>query len=256
MMSNSRKVLIIEENNFVPADPRVWSEATTLRDAGWGVTVICPAPIGVLCKAHGIDGREVMDMLCQDTRLNISPVYLKPGFAFGGSCLPKDLHALLYKAKERDVDCPALRATLVSNETHIQRGVDLIKETGRKRIGVLGLSFKPGTDDVRESPVVSLVERLIGKGDNVSICDEKVELGRLVGTNKAFLEREIPHIASLMCSSLEDLVEWAEVVVVAHRGKTFRRALSVIREDQTLIDLVGIVTDDRDVRGAYEGICW
>ncbi len=212
--------------------------------------------IGVLCKAHGIDGREVMETLCQDTRLNISPAYLRPQFAFGGSCLPKDLRALLYRAKERDLECSLLKAILVSNQQQIQRGIDLVESTRHKKVGVLGLSFKPGTDDVRESPVVSLIERLIGKGYRVSIYDERVELGRLVGTNKAFLEREIPHIASLMCSSLEELLEWAEVVVVAHGGATFRRVLSLIREDQTLIDLVGIVADNMDIRGGYEGICW
>lgn len=212
--------------------------------------------IGVLCKAHGIDGREVMETLCQDTRLNISPAYLRPGFAFGGSCLPKDLRALLYRAKEQDLDCPLLSATLVSNQRHIQQGIQLIEKTGRKKIGILGLSFKPGTDDTRESAVVSVVEALIGKGYSVSIYDEKVELGRLVGTNRAFLEREIPHIASLMCSSLEELLEWAEVVVVAHGGATIRRVLSLIREDQTLIDLVGIGRNGRDARGSYEGICW
>jgi len=212
--------------------------------------------IGVLCKTHGIDGREVMEILCQDTRLNISPAYLRPGFAFGGSCLPKDLRALLHRATERDLDFPLLRATLVSNQRHIEQGLDLITSSGRNRIGILGLSFKPGTDDMRESPVVSLVERLIGKGYRVRIYDELVELSRLVGTNKAFLEREIPHIASLMCTALEEVVEWAEVVVAAHGGATFRRVPALIREDQILIDLVGIARNDGDIRGAYEGICW
>lgn len=212
--------------------------------------------IGVMSKAHGIDGREVMETLCQDTRLNISPAYLRPGFAFGGSCLPKDLRALLYRAKERDLECSLLKAIWTSNQLQIQRGIDLVESTGRKKIGVLGLSFKPGTDDMRESPVVSLVERLIGKGYSLRIHDDRVELGRLIGTNKAFLEREIPHIASLLCSSLEELLEWAEVVVVAHGGAAFRRVPPLIRENQTLIDLVGVARDDGDVGGAYEGICW
>jgi len=212
--------------------------------------------IGVLCKAHNIDGREVMETLCQDTRLNISAAYLRPGFAFGGSCLPKDLRALLYRAKERDLGCSLLEAILVSNQQQTHRGIDLIESTGCKKIGVLGLSFKPGTDDVRESPVVSVVERLVGKGYSVYIYDEEVELGKLVGTNKAFLEREIPHIVSLMCPSLEELLEWAEVVVVTHAGPTFRRIASLIREDQKLIDFVGIAKNDGNIRGDYEGICW
>lgn len=218
--------------------------------------VVFANEVGVLCKAHSIDGREVMEALCQDTRLNISAAYLRPGFAFGGSCLPKDLRALLYRAKERDIDCPVLRATLLSNEEHVQQGIDLIEATGKKKIGVLGLSFKPGTDDVRESPVVSMVERLIGKGYSVSIYDERVELARLVGTNKVFLEREIPHIASLMCTSLEELLQRAEVVVVSHDDPSFRGALPLIRTDQSLIDLAGIARDDGDIRGVYEGICW
>src|SRR3990172_419339 len=212
--------------------------------------------IGVVCKAHGIDGREVMDVLCQDTQLNISRAYLRPGFAFGGSCLPKDLRALLYRTKERDLECSLLRAILASNRQHVQRGIDLVEGTGQKKVGVLGLSFKPGTDDLRESPVVSLVEMLIGRGYRLRIYDEEVVLGKLVGTNKAFLEREIPHIASLMGSSLEEVVEWAQVVVISHASATFRRVPCLIREDQQLIDLVGIERDSGDIQGGYEGICW
>jgi GDP-mannose 6-dehydrogenase len=211
--------------------------------------------IGVLCKSHKIDGRDVMEILCQDTRLNISAAYLRPGFAFGGSCLPKDLRAVLYRAKERDVDCQLLNAILTSNERHIQHGIELIENTGSKRIGILGLSFKPGTDDMRESPVISLVERLIGKGYSVYIYDERVELGRLVGTNKAFLEREIPHITSLMCSSIEEVLDQVEVVVITHGGEDFLQVPVLIREDQTLIDLVGIASEQSN-RGRYEGICW
>ena len=226
------------------------------NNAFHALKVVFANEIGVLSKAHGIDGREILAVLCRDTRLNISPAYLRPGFAFGGSCLGKDLRALLHRAKERDLDCAVLSAILASNQRHIRRALGLIEDAGRKKVGVLGLSFKPATDDVRESPLVSLVERLIGKGYDVSVYDERVELGRLAGTNKAFLEREIPHIASLMCSSPEDLVEWAEVVVVAHGSTASRQALCLMRADQTLIDLVGIERSDRDKRGGYEGICW
>lgn len=212
--------------------------------------------IGVLCKAHGIDGRVVMESLCQDKRLNISPAYLKPGFAFGGSCLPKDLRALLYRAKERDLMCSLLKGIWTSNQQQIQRGIDLVESAGHKRIGILGLSFKPGTDDLRESPIVSLTEALIGKGYQLAIYDESVEFARLMGTNKDFLEQEIPHITSLISSSLEELMEWAEVVVVAHGGETARWALSLMQTDQVLIDLVGVVQNNDDVRGGYEGICW
>lgn len=212
--------------------------------------------MGSLCKAHNIDGREVMEVLCRDARLNISPAYLKPGYAFGGSCLPKDLRALVYRAKELDLDCSLLNGILTSNQQQMQRGIDLVESTGRKKVGILGISFKSGTDDMRESPAVSLIERLIGKGYSVCVYDEGVELGRLVGTNKAFLEQEIPHISSLMCSSLENLVESAEVLVIAHGGAVSQRLLPLVREDQVLIDLVGILKNDGNRRGVYEGICW
>jgi GDP-mannose 6-dehydrogenase len=226
------------------------------NNAFHALKIVFANEIGVLCKAHNIDGREVMRLVCKDTRLNISPAYLKPGFAFGGSCLPKDLHALVYRAKERDLDCALLGATLASNRQHIQLGIELVQNTGCKRVGVLGLSFKPGTDDVRESPIVQLVETLLGRGYHIGIYDERVEIARLVGANKAYLEEEIPHITSLMYSSLEDLLEWAETVVIAHGGEPALRALSLVRENQTVIDLVGVVGDDRGFRGAYEGICW
>lgn len=212
--------------------------------------------IGILGKAHGIDGRDVMDALCQDRQLNISSAYMKPGFAYGGSCLPKDLRALLYRVKERDLECSLLGAIPASNLEHLRRGIDLIESTGKKRIGILGLSFKPGTDDMRESPIVNLVERLIGKGYSIRIHDKEVELGMLVGTNKEFLEQEIPHVASLMHSSIEDVASWADVVVISHGSREFSRVKSLITDDQILIDLVGVDTSSEVIRGEYEGICW
>jgi GDP-mannose 6-dehydrogenase len=198
----------------------------------------------------------VMEIFCQDRRLNISPAYLKPGFAFGGSCLPKDLRALVYRAKERDIDCALLNAVLHSNQRQIQRGIELVENTGRKKIGVLGLSFKAGTDDVRESPLVPLVETLVGRGYQVSVYDEQVNPERLIGANKSFLERELPHIASLMRSSIAEVVEQAEVVVVSNSSAAFQAVPQLIREDQVLIDLVGIARARSDIRGIYEGICW
>lgn len=226
------------------------------NNAFHALKIVFANEMGVFCKAHGVDGRKVMEILCQDTKLSISPAYLRPGFAYGGSCLPKDLRALTYRAKERDLESPVLRATIASNERHILHALELVADTGRKKIGVLGLSFKPGTDDVRESPIVNLVERLVGKGYSVRIYDENVELGRLFGTNKAFLERVVPHITSLVCTSLDELLAWAEVVVVAHGAAAFRHVLPLIRPDQKLVDLVGVVTDTEQIRGDYEGICW
>lgn len=212
--------------------------------------------IGNLCKVHGIDGREVMDIFCQDRRLNISPAYLRPGFAFGGSCLPKDTRALLYRAKERDVEAPLLSAALASNRQQIERGIEMVERTGRRRVGVLGLSFKPGTDDVRESPVVPLVEALHGRGYQVSVYDEQVDLGRIVGANRTFLERGIPHIASLMRPSIDEVVAQSEVIVVANASPAFRRVQHLIRPDQVLIDLAGVSRENGGIRGKYDGICW
>lgn len=218
--------------------------------------VVFANEIGTLCKAHSIDGQEVMELVCRDRRLNISPSYLRPGFAFGGSCLPKDTRALLYRAKERDVAAPLLSALLRSNQEHLQRGIALVEGAGCKRVGVLGLSFKPGTDDIRESPTVALVETLIGRGYEVSVYDEQVDPERLVGANKAFLEREIPHIASLMRPSIGEVIAQTEVVVIANAGAAFGRVPELLRHDQLLIDLVGVAKGGAGQKGGYEGLCW
>jgi GDP-mannose 6-dehydrogenase len=211
-----------------------------VNNAYHAVKVAFANEIGALCAAEGISGQEVMQLFCQDRRLNISPAYLKPGFAFGGSCLPKDLRALVYRARIQDMDCPLLGAVLPSNQRQIQRGVELVEQTRRRKIGILGLTFKPGTDDVRESPVVLLVEALVGKGYRLSLWDENVKLAQLTGANKTFLERELPHIASLMRPSLEEVVEQSEVVVIGNGSATFREVPGLLREDQILIDLGGI----------------
>jgi len=212
--------------------------------------------IGRVCKAHGVDGREVMDILCQDRQLNISPAYLKPGFAFGGSCLPKDLRALLYRAKEHDIDLPLLRGALQSNQEQIQKGIEMVERTGRKRVGVVGLTFKAGTDDVRESPVVPFVETLSGRGYLVRVYDEIVDLTRLVGANRSYLEQELPHIASMLRPSLEEMVEEVDVVVVASTGPAAQRTPALLRDDQILIDLAGGVRGAQLAVSRYEGIAW
>src|SRR5260370_16333236 len=180
--------------------------------------------MGNLCKSVGADGREIMEVFCRDRQLNISPAYLKPGFGFGGSCLPKDMRALLHSAKQRDVDGPLVQAVLDSNQQQIQRGIDLVEHTGRKRIGVLGLSFKAETDDMRESAGVPLVETLVGRGYNVCVFDPDVRLENLLGGNKQFLERELPHIASLMRGCVEDVVTQSEVVVLTNAHQKYRVA--------------------------------
>lgn len=212
--------------------------------------------IGNLSKAFGIDGREVMGILVQDHQLNISPTYLRPGFAFGGSCLPKDLRAILYAAKDQDIDVPMLGATLESNEQQIQRGVELIQKTGRNKVGVLGLSFKAGTDDIRESPVVSMVETLIGKGYEVRIYDDVVKPEMLHGANRAFYERRLSHIAAIICPSIEEVMQEAEVLVVTNGSPTFQDLPHKLLPHQTLIDLAGVINKNGTLRGNYEGICW
>jgi GDP-mannose 6-dehydrogenase len=227
-----------------------------VSNAYHALKIVFANEIGTLCKAHGIDGQEVMSNFCQDDRLNISPVYLKPGFAFGGSCLPKDVRSLTYRAKERDVETPVLNALIPSNKQHIQRGIDMIEKAGRHKIGILGLSFKNNTDDVRESPAIALVEVLAGRGYEVSIYDENVEPNKLVGANRTFLERELPHIAQLMRSSIEAVLSEAEVIVVTNKSANFGDVFQKMRADQILIDLVGITKNSKTIKGRYEGICW
>jgi GDP-mannose 6-dehydrogenase len=185
--------------------------------------------IGRLGKQLGVDSREVMRLLCQDTRLNISPAYLRPGFAFGGSCLPKDLKALLYLAKDGDVELPMLQAILPSNREHIERAVQMVLASGRRAVGMAGLSFKAGTDDLRESPLVILAERFLGKGLNLKIYDPDVQLARLMGANRRYIEETIPHIASVLCPDAEALVAHSEVLVLGHPNADVIAALRARR---------------------------
>jgi GDP-mannose 6-dehydrogenase len=219
--------------------------------------------IGNLAKASGIDGREVMAILCRDHRLNISPAYLRPGFAFGGSCLPKDVRALLYRAKEQDQEPPLLRAILPSNEAQIRRGIEMVEAIGLNKVALLGLSFKAGTDDLRESPQIALIETLIGRGYQVRVFDEKVQLRNLMGANKTYIEQEIPHIASLMAPTLDEVVAWADVIVVGNGNPSFYTVPQRVKKGQYLVDLVGIdsVRGEAnhglgELNGNYHGICW
>jgi GDP-mannose 6-dehydrogenase len=212
--------------------------------------------IGSFCKALGIDSHEVMEIFCKDTKLNLSPSYLKPGFAFGGSCLPKDLRALLYESKMRDVEVPMLNSLLNSNRLQVERAVDQVRKTGKSKIGVLGLSFKAGTDDLRESPIVSMIENLIGKGYSISIYDEEVSLARIHGANKRYIEHSIPHISSLLKERIEEVVDESEVLVVAKKGKSFGESVTGLNHGTVLIDLVRIFSDPSKRPAHYEGICW
>jgi GDP-mannose 6-dehydrogenase len=211
--------------------------------------------IGNVCKELEVDSHGVMDIFCQDTKLNLSPYYLKPGFAFGGSCLPKDLRALLYKAKMLDVSLPILAAILPSNEQQIERAVRTVIEKGSKRVGVLGFSFKAGTDDLRESPVVELTERLIGKGYDLRVYDANVRLAAIHGANRDYILNHIPHISRLMTRSIDEVLDHADTIVIGNAAPEFHDVPRRLRGDQIVVDFVRI-TDSRSVSGVYEGICW
>ena len=211
--------------------------------------------IGNLSKVLRIDGHEVMNIFCQDRKLNISPAYLLPGFAFGGSCLPKDLRALMYKAKTADLHLPILSSVLPSNEMQISRGMQIIVEKGRKKIGILGFSFKAGTDDLRESPMIEVIERLLGKGYELRIYDKNVNIASLVGANRDFILNRIPHISRLMVGSVEAVLDFAQTVVIGNKDPDFRTVPDKLRDGQLIVDFVRI-TDRRSDNGKYDGICW
>jgi GDP-mannose 6-dehydrogenase len=212
--------------------------------------------IGRLAQSAKVDSREVMRLLCMDTRLNISPAYMRPGFAFGGSCLPKDLKALMYLGKGRDIVTPTLASLLPSNRVHLDHAADFILARGRPRVGMIGLSFKPGTDDLRESPLVTLAEKLLGKGVPLRIYDPTVDLSRLLGANKRYIESTIPHVATLMRPSISETVEDADIVVVGSVYPDLAEQLSRgLKPEQLVLDLVNLAGQER-LPGTYQGVCW
>jgi GDP-mannose 6-dehydrogenase len=212
--------------------------------------------IGRIAQPLGVDPHEVMKLLCMDRQLNISSAYLRPGFAFGGSCLPKDLKALVHAAKIHDVDVPMLSNVLTSNTAHIDMAVDRVLGTGKRSVGLIGLSFKPGTDDLRESPLVMMAERFIGKGLSLQVFDPQVNIARLIGANRRYIDESIPHIASLMTTELDQLVKESDVLVVAMKNASVLDALERhTRPDQILLDIAGL-PDPTAQRASYQGVCW
>ena len=211
--------------------------------------------VGNLCKGVGVDAHKVMDIFCQDQKLNLSPYYLKPGFAFGGSCLPKDVRALLYKAKTLDLSLPILSAILPSNQLQIERGVQAVVEKGHNKVGILGFSFKAGTDDLRESPMVELAERLIGKGYDLRVYDRNVSLAAVHGANRDYILHRIPHISRLMVPTIEEVLAHAQTIVIGNAAAEFAGVPQSIGAHQTVIDFVR-VSGARTVAGVYEGLCW
>ena len=241
---------------LVSTNIRVAEMLKYTSNAWHAVKVVFANEIGTLCKRMGVDSHEVMDIFCRDEKLNLSPYYLKPGFAFGGSCLPKDVRALQYRAREVDLEMPMINAVLGSNRQQIQHAIDQIVETGKKRIGILGFSFKAGTDDLRESPMVILSEALLGKGYELCIFDRNVSLARLMGANKEYIEQQIPHLSRHLCESMDDLIARSEVIVIGNGAPEFSEAVARCRPDQTVIDLVRIPIDFSTLRAQYDGICW
>ncbi|HMC78817.1 MAG TPA: UDP-glucose/GDP-mannose dehydrogenase family protein [Vicinamibacterales bacterium] len=240
-------------------------ETTTIRTAEmmkyasntWhALKVTFANEIGNVCKRVGIDSHEVMNIFCKDEKLNLSSYYMKPGFAFGGSCLPKDVRALQYRAKEVDLDMPVIQAILGSNQLQIQHAIDEIVDTGKKRVGLLGFSFKAGTDDLRESPIVILAEALLGKGFQLSIYDKNVSLARLVGANKDYINKQIPHLSSLLSESIDEVLDTSDVIVVGNGAPEFGEALKKTRDNHIILDLVRVKTPRAEIKGDYRGICW
>jgi len=211
--------------------------------------------IGNLCKSLDLDAHQVMKIFCQDRKLNISPAYLVPGFAFGGSCLPKDLRALSYQAKMHDLHLPILTSILPSNEMQIARGLQLITGKGHTRVGILGFSFKAGTDDLRESPLIEIIERLLGKGYDLRIYDKNVSVASLLGANRDFILNRIPHISKLMVGDIDTVLNHAQTVVVGNKDPDFDKIPAKLRDGQVLIDFVRII-EGKSINGNYEGICW
>jgi GDP-mannose 6-dehydrogenase len=212
--------------------------------------------VGAICRALGVDSHQVTDVFLADRKLNVSPAYLRPGFAFGGSCLPKDVRGLVYAARQADVSVPLLSHILVSNEDHLKRAVELVVATGRRKVGLFGLSFKPGTDDLRESPLVELAERLIGKGYDLRIYDANVALSRLIGANRDYISSRVPHLSDLLTNSASDVLEHAEVCVVGHADPAVLTALDAAG-DRTIIDLVRLPdADARRTNPGYVGLGW
>lgn len=214
--------------------------------------------IGNICKKLDIDSHAVMDIFSKDTKLNISNYYLKPGFAFGGSCLPKDLRAITYKARELDLETPLLNSLILSNKQQIENAFNLISKLNKKKIGFAGLSFKAGTDDLRESPIVELIEKLLGKGYIISIFDREVSLAKLFGSNKKYIETVIPHISSLIRNSIDDMIDNSEIIVIGKKEVAYKEPLlkSVNKGGTYLFDLVRLFNYNEIPKERYEGICW
>jgi GDP-mannose 6-dehydrogenase len=231
------------------------AEMVKYTDNNWHALKVAFAnEIGNICKAVGIDGHKVMEIFCQDTKLNLSPYYMKPGFAFGGSCLPKDVRALTYKGRSLDLELPVLSAIMPSNQHQIEKAIDMVANKGKRKVGILGFAFKAGTDDLRESPIVDVIERLIGKGYELKLYDKNVNLAALTGANRDYILNHIPHISRLMVESMQEVMDFAETIVIGNGAEEFKPVPTSLKPGQSVVDLVRISKEKSG--GSYDGICW
>ncbi|WP_035825830.1 nucleotide sugar dehydrogenase [Janthinobacterium sp. RA13] len=231
------------------------AEMVKYTDNTWhAVKVAFANEIGNICKAVGIDGHTVMEIFCQDTKLNLSPYYMKPGFAFGGSCLPKDVRALTYKARSLDLDLPLLNSILPSNQKQVEKGIKMIVDKGARKVGILGFSFKAGTDDLRESPLVDVIEYLLGKGYELKLYDKNVNLAALTGANQDYILNMIPHISKLMVDNMQDVLDFADTIVIGNGAAEFKTVPASLQPHQHIVDLVRISKEQSGEQ--YDGICW
>ncbi len=231
------------------------AEMVKYTDNNWHALKVAFAnEIGNICKAVGIDGHKVMEVFCQDTKLNLSSYYMKPGFAFGGSCLPKDVRALSYKSKNLDLDLPVLNAIMPSNQRQIERAISMVVNKNNRKIGILGFAFKAGTDDLRESPIVDVIEYLIGKGYELKLYDKNVNLAALTGANRDYILNHIPHISKLMVDNVQEALDFAETIVIGNCSEEFKPVPANLKSGQTVVDLVRIVQHTSCEQ--YDGICW
>ncbi len=231
-------------------------EMVKYADNAWHAAKVTFAnEVGKFCKASGIDSHKVMEIFCQDTKLNLSPYYMRPGFAFGGSCLPKDVRALTYKARSLDLTMPLMESLLNSNREQLELGINMILSENKKRVGILGFSFKAGTDDLRESPMVDVIERLIGKGYDLKLFDNNVNLARLTGANRDYILKVIPHIERLMTDSIDKVLAHADIIVIGNGAKEFSEIGKKLKPGQKVIDFIRIkgIEESHD---EYSGICW
>lgn len=231
------------------------AEMVKYTDNNWHALKVAFAnEIGNICKAVGIDGHKVMEIFCQDIKLNLSPYYMKPGFAFGGSCLPKDVRALTYKGRSLDLELPVLSAIMPSNQHQIAKAIDMIANKGKRKVGILGFAFKAGTDDLRESPIVDVIERLLGKGYELKLYDKNVNLASLTGANRDYILNHIPHISKLMVGSMQEVTDFAETIVIGNNAEEFKPVPASLKPGQTVVDLVRISKAMSSEH--YDGICW